>query len=325
MITSASSEIKVSVIVPIYNVERYIERCARSLMEQTLEGIEFIFVDDCGTDTSVEILIKTLADYPQRAANIILIHNEQNLGLSRTRKKGFETAHGEYLITCDSDDWVEPDAYQKLYDQAVATQADIVVCDYYQEASNSCCRSWKFSLDHEAKKCLQQIHDNRRFSWTVWNQLIRRRIIIEAIQKVHSTTYAEDIYTMIHAYWLANTVAHVAEPLYHYNLCNTQSVMTQRRWPKDIWSAQRKNIDDIVQMLNPVAHPEYSLVCQWLKFKIKEKLQSAFDSRRAYFETYRESHADIMHYGYIPHSVRCKLCVIYSCYPAFWLYQTLKS
>lgn len=314
----------VSVIVPIYNVERYIERCVRSLMEQTLESIEFIFVDDHGTDDSVRILKKVLGDYPQNKANVNIIYNSENLGLSLSRKKGFEASHGEYLITCDADDWVEPDAYQKLYEQAQKRKADIVVCDYLKELPHTS-QSWHFDLDTDAKKCLQQIHDNHQFSWTIWNQLIRREVALEAIQKVYPTTYAEDIYTMIHAYWLSNTVVHVDEPLYHYNQCNAMSVMSRRIWPKDIWLSQQQNIDAIVTMLNPSEHPEYTLTCQWLKFKIKEKLVSSFPDLHTYYNTYKESHRDILRYEYIPLSVRRKLRIIYNSYFSFWLYRQLQN
>lgn len=312
--------ISVSVIVPIYNVEPFIERCVRSLMLQTLESLEYIFVDDHGTDDSVDILMNVLNDYPQKKARVIIIHNEENLGQSLSRKKGFEASQGQYLIACDADDWVEPDAFQKLYEQVQKCNADIAVCDYIKELPNAS-QPWYFNLDTDAKKCLQQIHNNHRFSWTIWNQLIRREIILEAIQRVYPTTYAEDIYTMIHAYWLSNTVAHVKESLYHYNQCNAMSVMARAIWPKDIWLVQQKNIDSIVTLLNPSEQPEFALTCQWLKFKIKEKLVSSFPDLHTYYITYRESHRDILQYEYIPIDVRRKLRIIYSCYFTFWLYQ----
>lgn len=314
--------ISVSVIVPIYNVERYIERCVRNLMEQTLEDIEYIFVDDHGVDDSIGILERVLQEYPNRQTNTTLIHNSENQGSLLARKKGFEASHGRYLISCDSDDWVEPDAYQKMYERALQYEADIVVCDYMQESKQgSTC--WHFDIAKDTRQCLQQIHDNHRFSWTIWNQLIRREIALEAVQRVHPTSYAEDIYTMIHAYWLANTVTHVAEPLYHYNQCNAQSVMSLGHWPKDLWPVQQQNIDDIVTLLKPSEHPEYALACQWLKFKIKVKLLSCSPDLRTYFNTYRESHRDILRYEYIPLSVRRKLSIIYSSYFTFWLYQQL--
>lgn len=293
-------------------------------MRQTLEEIEYIFVDDHGTDGSVGILLKVLNDYPHRLSNVLVIHNEKNIGLSLSRKKGFEASHGQYLITCDADDWAEPDAYQKLYEHALHHKADVVVCDYIRE-SHHASLTWHFDLDTDARRCLQQSHDNHRFSWTIWNQLIRRDIVLQAVQRVHPTTYAEDIYTMIHVYWLSEKVAHVKEPLYHYNQCNAQSVMSRSAWPKGIWTAQQQNIEDIVTLLDPSLRPEFALTCQWLKFKVKEKLLSAFPDLHTYYDTYSESYSDIMHYEYLPIDVRCKLRIIYSSYLTFWLYQQLQK
>ncbi len=316
--------VRVSVVVPIYNVEPYIDRCVRSLMEQTIEEIEYIFVDDCGSDDSMEILMAVLRDYPQKQPFITIIHNAENLGLSLSRKVGFESSHGEYLITCDADDWVEPNAYQELYDCAQLNKADIVVCDYIKETITQS-EKWHFYLAKDSHRCLASIHDNHRFSWTIWNQLIRRDIMLQAIQNVFPTTYAEDIYTMIHVYWLSKIVAHVSSPLYHYNQCNAQSVMISRRWAFGDWNVQQQNIDYIVAMLDPAHHPDYILACQWLKFKVKEKMQSTFPNLRLYYRTYKESHRDILRYEYIPVNVRHKLFIIYSCYPTFWLYNQLEK
>ena len=99
---------KVSVIVPIYGVEPYIERCVRSLMEQTYTNCEYIFVDDCTPDASVEILKRVLEDYPNRKQKVKIIQNEKNQGLPQTRKHGFQYATGDFVANVDSDDFVEP-------------------------------------------------------------------------------------------------------------------------------------------------------------------------------------------------------------------------
>ena len=126
----------VSVIVPIYGVEPYIEKCARSLFEQSLENMEFIFVNDCTPDKSVEILRQVIEDYPRRYLQIQIIEHEENRGLAMARNSGLLIAKGEYIIHCDSDDWVELDMYEEMYEKALEKNADIVICDYYAEYSN---------------------------------------------------------------------------------------------------------------------------------------------------------------------------------------------
>ena len=121
---------KISVIVPVYGVERYMERCARSLFEQTLDDIEFIFVDDCSPDRSLDILNEVLEEYVDRQLQTQIVRLDQNGGLPNARKVGLRLATGNYIIHCDSDDWVERDMYRAMYEKAIKTNADMVVCDF---------------------------------------------------------------------------------------------------------------------------------------------------------------------------------------------------
>ena len=118
----------VSVIVLVYDVEQYIERCARGLFEQTLEDLEYIFVDDCTPDASMDVLMRVLDDYPARRGQVKVLRNEVNRGQAYSRRKGLEAATGDYIIHCDSDDWPEPDMYAKLYAKASSENLDMVIC-----------------------------------------------------------------------------------------------------------------------------------------------------------------------------------------------------
>ena len=96
----------VSVIIPIYKVEKYVCRCAETLMQQTLEDVEYIFVDDATPDKSMEVLSTVLAKYPHREEQIHIIHHKKNQGLPAARNSGLRIATGEYVFHCDSDDYV---------------------------------------------------------------------------------------------------------------------------------------------------------------------------------------------------------------------------
>ncbi len=122
---------KVSVIIPVYNVEQYIERCVRSLFEQTLIDIEYIFVDDCSPDNSINILESVLEEYPNRRSQVKIIRHLENKGLPIARKTGLDNATGDYVIQCDSDDWVDRVMYEEMYNMAVSNHSDVVVCGYY--------------------------------------------------------------------------------------------------------------------------------------------------------------------------------------------------
>lgn len=120
----------VTVIVPVYGVEKYIKKCACSLFNQTLERIEFIFIDDCCQDNSIQILMETLRSFPNKQCEII--RNEKNMGVSFSRGLGIRKAKGEYLSFCDSDDWVDPDMYRQMYNEAKRKNADIVTCGFVE-------------------------------------------------------------------------------------------------------------------------------------------------------------------------------------------------
>lgn len=123
---------KVTIIIPIYNVEPYIERCARSLFEQTLDSIEFIFIDDCTPDNSINILRQVLSQYPKRVNQTKILKMPHNSGLPEVRRFGIGQATGHYVAHCDSDDWVDLNMYEQLYNKGIEEDADMVVCPFME-------------------------------------------------------------------------------------------------------------------------------------------------------------------------------------------------
>ena len=126
----------VSVCIPVYGAEKYIERCARSLFEQTLDSLEYIFVDDCSPDNSIAVMQKVLEEYPQRKDQVKVIRHEVNQGVGAARNHGVAACTGDYIIHCDPDDWVDLDIYETMYNKAIETNADIVCCPFIEEYSN---------------------------------------------------------------------------------------------------------------------------------------------------------------------------------------------
>ncbi len=125
-------KIKVSVIIPIYGVEKYIEKCARSLFDQTLKSnVEFIFVNDCTKDDSINILNNVISEYPSRKDQIIVINHDTNKGLATARKTGLSYSSGTYIVNVDSDDYFESDMLESMYNKAEENNAEIVVADYF--------------------------------------------------------------------------------------------------------------------------------------------------------------------------------------------------
>ena len=122
----------VSVIVPFYNVEGYIEKCLETLVSQTLEDIEIILVNDGSKDKSIEIVNKFLKMYPEKLVYL----EKENGGLSDARNYAINYAKGEYIAFLDSDDYVEKDMYEKMYELAKKENSDMVECNFYWEYPN---------------------------------------------------------------------------------------------------------------------------------------------------------------------------------------------
>lgn len=205
---------KVSVIVPIYGVEKYIERCARSLFEQTLVDIEFIFVDDCTKDSSIDILSRVVKDYPQHQDQVKILRHEVNKGLPTARKTGIKVATGDYIAHCDSDDWVTKDAYQVMYDTAIREDADMTICDFFVSDG----------INHRPYySYLSNTEENDLFVYiNIWTRLIKRSLYENDI---HYPRYAmfEDRVLSIQLTSYAHKIATIDKPLYYY-FCNAESI-----------------------------------------------------------------------------------------------------
>ena len=165
---------KVSVIVPVYGVELYVARCVKSLMEQTLEDIEFLFIDDCTPDHSMDIIRYIVNEYPQRVNQVRYYKMPVNSGLPTVRRYGVQLAEGEYIIHCDSDDWVEPEMYASMYTMAKKGNLDMVVCDFYHSYDNqNIINTQKF--DCVVDEVLRLLLSGKLHGAT-WNKLVRREV-----------------------------------------------------------------------------------------------------------------------------------------------------
>ena len=125
-----SNSPKVSVIVPVYNVEKYLKRCLESLINQRFKDIEIICINDGSTDNSSDIL----KEYEKKDTRIKII-NQNNRGLSGARNSGIDIANGEYILFVDSDDWINLDMIKDMYEQANSNKCDVVICSYIREYS----------------------------------------------------------------------------------------------------------------------------------------------------------------------------------------------
>ena len=217
---------KVSVIVPIYGVEKYIEQCAKSLMEQSLNDVEYIFIDDCTPDNSMALLMRVLDHYPHRKSNVVVCRNESNMGQAHTRRKGIMMATGDYVIHCDPDDWVEDAWLESLYGEVVRFNCDIAWCGFdsvlsdgstmfFANKASNCIDDFLIKLETGQKwgsLCLhlvnRKIAQSDKISWPDWN-------------------YCEDLSLIFQYAALARGVAFVDKGLYKYRH-NLESITLRR-------------------------------------------------------------------------------------------------
>ena len=210
---------KVSVIIPVYGVEKYIERCARSLFEQTLDEIEFIFVDDCTPDHSIEILKSIIEEYRLRFAEkkhtVRIERMPTNSGQAAVRRHGVKLATGDYIIHCDSDDWVDRNMYKDMYEKAVEDDADMVVCDFVVTDGNDLSSVIIGCHANNQKRFINNLL-LQRDHWSLCNKLIKKSIYSREEITFPSDAMGEDMATVLQLSWFCNRIAYINSPLYFY-------------------------------------------------------------------------------------------------------------
>lgn len=209
---------KVSVIIPVYGVEKYIERCAISLFEQTLGDIEYIFVDDCTPDRSIEILESIIKKYRLRLAaekkTVRIERMPTNSGQAAVRRHGVQLAIGDYIIHCDSDDWVDVDMYRAMYKKAVEGDYDLVACDYF-ESNGSKHNEVEEVIPNDETQLTSYILTKKTHS-VLWNKLIKRSVYDAAKISFPKYNNAEDWATLSQLAPYVNSFALVKRNLYYW-------------------------------------------------------------------------------------------------------------
>lgn len=216
---------KVSVIVPVYNVSAYIERCARSLFEQTLDDIEYIFINDCTPDDSMTILSRVAAEYPNRRSQIRIFKMSTNSRQAAVRRQGIKLATGDYTIHCDSDDWVDANLYKKMYDEAIRSKADIVLCPIQDEYTDHHGRVRRIrSLPNNCREVLKNWY-HKCIEMYAWNKLVKTSIYQKYdILPFEGINMWEDNGLFLRLFYYADGLSKIDDAFYHYNRGNSSAM-----------------------------------------------------------------------------------------------------
>lgn len=257
---------KVSVIVPVYNVSRYIERCLESVERQTLREMEVIMIDDHGSDDSISLAQAFAARSKRHDIVYRFVETPQNSGPAFARNLGIKEAQGEYVAFLDADDWIEPEMYETLYEKAKTANADL-----------SCCNAMQDFEDGQKSRVLTNpiitsnpisIVDRKRFLKTYvayfWTYIYRREWLVENQISFANSKSAEDSAFIGCCILVADRFTQTEEALYHYVIHNGS--LTQRK----VWKGadKRKSFRAMMDFARTKGlMSQYRCELYWIYFK----------------------------------------------------------
>ncbi|WP_244834586.1 glycosyltransferase [Clostridium sp. BJN0001] len=253
----------ISIIVPVYNVEKYLEKCVNSLINQTYKNIEIILVDDGSKDSSGEICEKL----SQKDSRIFVVH-KKNGGLSSARNEGLKYAEGSYIGFVDSDDWLSPNMYETLYDILIKNDADISYCKFFKTSNETSEipkeNENKISVFNNKEGMNNFYTDLSVYTIVAWNKLYKRELFLDVRYpegKIH-----EDEGTTYKLFYKAEKTVYIDKAFYYYRV-NPESITNSKFSKKnlDIIDVYEEKIKFIVDKNLTYL---YSKTLKWYMFKL---------------------------------------------------------
>ena len=249
-------EKKISIIIPIYNVEKYLPACVESILQQTYKNLEVILVDD-GSPDRCPVICDELA---QKDDRIRVIH-QKNKGLSGARNTGIDNAQGDYLIFVDSDDTVEQTLVEELYTYAEKWNCAIVACgrNYIFEDGQIVCKiAHDESKVYGFEEAMQEMNSFRLFDMSAWAKIYRKELFEDI--RFPEGKLSEDYYIMYKLFDKAQTIGYVAKPLYNY-LQRQSSISRNKKINHDFADAAKKQmefLDEKYPQMSVLGHTAYA-------------------------------------------------------------------
>lgn len=247
---------KISVIVPIYNVEKYLPACIDSILQQTYKDMEIILVDDGSPDNCPQIC----DEYGKKDERIRVVH-QKNKGLSGARNTGIDIAQGEYLIFVDSDDTVEPTMVEDLYTYAEEHNCAIVACgrNYVFEDGQIVCKiTENKNRIYDFADAMQEMNTFTLFDMSAWAKIYKKDIFKDI--RFPEGKLSEDYYIMYKLFDMAQSVGYVAKPLYNY-LQRQSSISRNKKINHDFAYAakeQMEYLDNKYPQMAVLGHTAYA-------------------------------------------------------------------
>ena len=210
-----------SIIVPTYNVENFIGRCATSIFSQNYDDMEIIFINDCSSDNSENIIFATLEKYPYRKDQVRVVKTEKNSGIAAVRNLGIQLAKGEYIYQVDGDDYLEPFVLHKYMEIVKSNKVDALIFDYYIDYCNY---KEKISYKFDDKNILLCNILSADTPPCIWNKIIKKDVILKNdLNFINGINFGEDYYWMVGVLRACDSITYCDVVGYNYVRYNTKS------------------------------------------------------------------------------------------------------
>lgn len=226
----------INIIIPVYNVDKYLSKCLDSLFQQTYQEFMILIVDDGSTDNSLKIIEEYIAKYPEK----ITLIKQENQGVSVARNRALDIANKEFILFIDPDDYLEQTYIEKMINKAQITNSDIVMCDYQLVFENDLTHKkdrHKYMINHNEIYSGREIAHkmlNLEIEGYLWNKLFRRKQLLKNNFKFDEGRYIQDWHPVFKHVLKSDSISFINEPLYNY----------LQRSSSTVYKKDKKKIDD---------------------------------------------------------------------------------
>lgn len=316
-------QLKVSVIIPMYNVSEYVDDCFSNLASQSLTNFEVILIDDKSVDGTIEKVIRAIECFEREDVEFTLITQEMNMGVACARNMGLERASGEYVYFYDADDRLEPDTLSALYSEAKQQDADIVGCEWYI--------SFAQNERHIKQRDVQGGVDLFRgfasgiIRWNLWLFMVRRSLYEQnGFKFLPGMNMGEDMMAMMKLALVSNQVSIVHKPLYHYSQTNTGA--QTKNWSKEKRDQVTANVKEVEAFCRRNYGDSFDLELDFLKQSVKLPfiISDRRDDYKIWASWFPESDKSIRRNKSLPFRTRgLQLAAAKRQYWILWLYYKL--
>lgn len=295
-------EVLVSVLIPVYNVENYLEKCLESIINQTLSDIEIICVNDGSTDDSLSIL----QEYQKKDKRIIIIDKE-NGGLPSARNAALDVAKGKYVGFVDSDDYVETSMFQKLYETAEKEKSEIVVCGAHIFPEKPRANNWYYktlspNYQHYEECTSELLFKNESAMPFIWRAFVKRSLIEEnQLRLREDICLGEDRAFLTKIYLKAKGITLIPDKLYHYCWYREGSMMNAETLEKSVDKVKKhiklvEHVADIIEEEND--QTKYDFLAWSIPFIYGDYIYLPAEERKQLVKNLLKRWGDIGYYKY---------------------------